>query len=270
MVILVTGATGLVGARLLPRLLAEGHECRALLRPGKRAPGALVVEGDLLDPATLGAAVQGVDAVVHLAAQFRDLNELETWKVNHEGTLHLIEAVAQKAPEARFLFASTSTIYHADGMRPGRESDAVAPTQAYPASKLAAENALRASGLNWSILRLSFVYGEKDGHLESLPRLFAQFQMHPASCLSMIHHRDVAVGFQMALAGRMDGRVVNLVDESPTTAYEMVSLVGEEMPLSAEPLVHPWRGRADGSLARSLGFRPSVRTVYQALEEGLL
>ncbi|WP_376776650.1 hypothetical protein [Rhizobium laguerreae] len=51
---------------------------------------------------------------------------------------------------------------------------------------------MRESGLNWAIQRFGFVYGDKDGHLEELPRLVTNFKMHPAQRMSMIHHLDVA------------------------------------------------------------------------------
>jgi nucleoside-diphosphate-sugar epimerase len=68
----------------------------------------------------------------------------------------------------------------------------------------------------------------------------------------------------------MDGHLVNISDEGPISIYELVRLVGETLESSAEPLPNPWYLHADGSLARSLGFRPLVRTVYQALQENLL
>ena len=72
MTILVTGATGLVGARLLPRLVEAGMDCRALMRGGKEVPaGVTAVEGDILDPASLVQAVEGVSAIIHLAAVLR-------------------------------------------------------------------------------------------------------------------------------------------------------------------------------------------------------
>ena len=71
MTVLVTGATGLVGARLLPRLSEAGLTCRTLLRVGNNAPaGAEPVEADLLDPASIPKAVAGVSAIIHLAAVF--------------------------------------------------------------------------------------------------------------------------------------------------------------------------------------------------------
>lgn len=94
MTILVTGGTGLVGSRLLPRLVAVGIHCRALVRAGKTVPpGVTAVQGDILDPASLAAAVKGVDAVVHLAAVLRLPEPEKIWAVNLEGTRNLIAAV---------------------------------------------------------------------------------------------------------------------------------------------------------------------------------
>ena len=67
--ILVTGGTGLVGPRLLQRFVKGGTDCPALVRPGKELPpGVAAVEGDILSPDSLTAAVEGVSAIVHLAA----------------------------------------------------------------------------------------------------------------------------------------------------------------------------------------------------------
>ncbi|KAF5881684.1 NAD(P)-dependent oxidoreductase [Rhizobium sp. PEPV16] len=271
MTVLVTGATGLVGARLLPRLVEAGWNCRALMREGREAPASVkAVEADLLDPASLMRAVEGVSAIIHLAAVFRTPDTDLIWKSNLEGTLNLIAAAKARAPEACFIMASTSNVYDADSPRPGRENDAANPQQAYPASKLAAENALRESGLNWSIQRFGFVYGDKDGHLEELPRLVTSFKMHPAQRMSMVHHRDIATAMNLALTGAMDGRIVNIADEAPTSIYELVALVGGTMEPSLAPLGNPWHLHMDVSLARSLGFKPDVRTIHQAAQENLM
>src|SRR5690606_28177777 len=134
----------------------------------------------------------------------------------------------------------------------------------------AAEHALRGSGLNWAVLRFPFVYGDGDGHLQGLPALAEAHGLHPATRLSMIHHRDVAVAIRLALEGRCDRRVVNICGEAPTTLYELAALVGEPVAGTSEPLDQPWRLHVDGSLARSLGFRPGVRTVHQAVQDGLM
>jgi UDP-glucose 4-epimerase len=270
MTVLLTGATGLVGTRLLPRLMASGYECRALVRGDTALPaGATAVGGDLLDADTLPDAVRDVSAIVHLAAAFRTPDAASIWASNLDGTRNLIAAAQTAAPHARFIMASTAHIYDHDTKRPGREGDPAHPTLDYPASKLAAENALRDSALKWTILRYGFVYGDQDGHLESLPAL-ADGRFHPAQRMSMIHHRDVATATRLALNGVFDGRVVNIADDAPTSIYELVELVGADMAPSADPLADPWHIHMDASLARGLGFQPTVRTVFQAAQEGLL
>lgn len=269
--LLLTGVTGLVGARLLRRLLAAGLDCRVLVRRAEDAPaGATALVGDLLDPASLTEAVQEVAAVIHLAAVFRTPDTELIWKSNLDGTRNLIAAAQAHAPAARFILASTSNVYSRNQAHPSREEDAVAPTQAYPASKVAAEQALRESGLTWAIVRLPFVYGDGDGHLEALPKYARAGNWHPAMRMSTIHHRDVATAMHLALAGALDSRIVNLTDEAPTSIYELAQLVGETLAPSAEPLSDPWYLLSDGALARSLGFRPVVRTVYQAVQENLM
>lgn len=271
MAILVTGGTGLIGSRLLRRFADAGVDVRGLVRPGKELePGVTRVEGDLLVPESLVQAVEGVTAIVHLAAVLRTQNPDDIWRANLEGTRNLIAAAKAHAPEARFILASTGLVYNADAAHPGLEDDPADPKLAYPASKIAAENEVRNSGLTWSILRLGFVYGDGDGHLAAVPRLAAMFQWHPAQTLSLIHQRDVAQAVELAISGAMDGRIVNIVDDAPTTVYEIASMVGAPIEPSAEPLNRPWMGRLDGSLSRSLGFQPTIPTVYQALRQGIL
>src|ERR1700761_2807331 len=177
MTVLVTGGTGLVGSRLLRRFVDAGVDCRALVRPGKEVPiGATPVEGDLLEVDSLKQALEGVSAVVHLAAVFRTQNEDDIWRANLDGTKNLIAATKAYAPQARFVMASTGLVYDADASHPGLEDDATNPKLAYPASKIAAEKELRNSGLTWSILRLGFVYGDGDGHMASIHPVAARLK----------------------------------------------------------------------------------------------
>lgn len=272
MTVLITGATGLVGTRLLPRLLAAGIECRALVRAGKEVPdGVTPVTGDIVDAASLDGALEGVTTVVHLAAVFRTPNEDAIRQVNVDGTRNLIAATRAQAPQARFVMASTGLVYGA-GPRthPANESDGTPATAPYPASKLVAEADLTASGLTWSILRFGFVYGDQDGHLEIAPQLYTSLKAHPAQSVSLVHHRDIAGAVRLAITGAFDDRIVNIVDEAPVTVGEIATLLGADYATSSEPLVNPWQGRVDTTLARSLGFQASVPTLHQAQREAIL
>ncbi|UFH57691.1 NAD(P)-dependent oxidoreductase [Spirosoma sp. KNUC1025] len=269
--LLITGVTGLVGERLLRRLVDAGMDCRALVRAGKSVPSDVtVIEGDLFDFTSLTEAVKDVSAIIHLAAVFRTPDTELIWKSNLEGTRNLISVVKAHAPNARFILASTTNVYNAHNPHPGREDDDVAPQQAYPASKVAAEQELRESGLNWIVLRFPFVYGDGDRHLEALPKYAKAGNWHPAMRMSTIHHRDIATAMHLALLGAMDERIVNIADEAPTSIYELAQLVGEPLDSSCEPLVNPWYLLSDSTLARRLGFQPTVRTVYQAVQEDIM
>ncbi|MNE25063.1 NAD(P)H azoreductase [compost metagenome] len=271
MTTLITGGTGLVGSRLLRRMVASGLDCRAIVRDGKAVPeGVTPIQADLFDPTSLQAALQGVSEIVHLAAVLRTPDPDDIWKTNVEGTRNLIQAAKLYAPDARFIMASTGLVYNRDTPRPALEDDAAAPQMPYPASKVAAEKELKESGLKWVVLRFGFVYGDGDEHIQQIPGLAERFNWHPAMRLSMVHHRDIETAIKLALAGRMDGHIVNIVDEAPMTMYELTQLAGATMQPSSEPLANPFFGQLDGSLARELGFKPHIRTTYQAAKDGIL
>jgi hypothetical protein len=64
-------------------------------------------------------------------------------------------------------------------------------------------------------------------------------------------------------------RIVNFADEAPSSIYELAGMVGKRLDSGCELLSNPWYLHVDTSLARSLGFRPSIRTVYKAWQESL-
>lgn len=271
MTILITGATGSVGSRLTPRLVDAGHACRVLVRGGKHVtlPGAVTLApGDLSMPETLVAAVAGVSAVVHLAAVLRSPDADAIRRTNIDGTRNLVDVLTEHAPQARVVLASTSLVYPDDLPRPARESDAVAPAAPYPASKVSAERELLASRLTAAVLRFGYVYGDGDPHLRNAPRLFAAWGWHPARALHLIHHRDIANATLLALTGALDGKIANVVDDAPVTAFEIGQLVGQPLEPLAAPLDNPWAGRLDRTVLRELGLRLDVPTVFQAQQDG--
>jgi NADH dehydrogenase len=107
--LLLTGATGLVGSTLLRRLLAEGAQVRCLVRDPRRL-GAQRVKvqialGDLADPPSFRNALRGVDTVVHLAATIRDQPHGSIEELNGIATWRMVEA-AQRQGVERFVFFS--------------------------------------------------------------------------------------------------------------------------------------------------------------------
>lgn len=257
MKILVTGVTGKVGSRLARRLVERGHEVRGLVRdPSRAESGFELCKGDLLDAPSLAKAAHGVDAVVHCAAFFRGATAEEAHAVNDVGTRHLAEA-ARAAAVRRFVFASTGLVYGSNGNRPAREDDPCHPVDGYPRSKLAAERYLLSlEGLDVRVLRLPFVYGDGDRHIEEVVPLMRAFP--PEQRMAIAHHVDVAQAFVRVLdAAAPAHRIYNVVDDEAPTIAEMFASVGAPPPdgTMAE------RARAfdallDGTrLREDLGFR---------------
>ncbi len=272
--LLITGATGRVGSRLVPRLLERGDTVRVLLRSHEQAEsfrklGAEVAVGDLRQPDTLTPAVAGVSAVVHLAAFFRGATEAEARAANYEGTLALARA-ARQTGVSKFIYISTNLVYGPGRGRPIREDDEPRPPsdRFYPITKLAAERALaqfyRDQAAALCILRLAFVYGDGDPHLSEAPNLTRTWP--PAKRIHVVHHADVAQGIILSLdKSEAGGQTYNVADDIPVPISEIRQMNGVTEPDTADSKVDdPWEGIVDTTkIKHELGFRP----IYPSLRE---
>jgi nucleoside-diphosphate-sugar epimerase len=281
MTVLVTGATGRVGSRFVPRLLRQAPPVRILVRDPVRAEplgrlGAELAVGDLRDPGTLEQALKGVETIVHLGAAFRGVPDEEAVTVNHTATVALAES-ALRAGVGRFVYASTTRVYGPGRGRPASEADELAPPgQAYPASKVAAEEALlrlhRTEGLPLRIARLAFVYGEGDPHLAESLLWARDWPLHKR--LHMVHHADVGQALlRLVQANGVDGQIYNVADDAPVTALELLDLNREPAAdeAASRTLDDPWEGIVDtAKIRRELGFRPVHPTVHTAKDAGTL
>lgn len=148
-VIAVTGGTGFVGQRLLRRAVEQGHVVRALTRrPRPEHPCISWIEGDLHDADRLAKLCEGADAVIHIAGVINARTRDDFFRGNVEGTQTMIEA-AKAADARRFVHVSSLA---------AREPD----LSVYGASKAAAEEVVRRSDLDWTIVRPPAVYGPGD------------------------------------------------------------------------------------------------------------
>jgi nucleoside-diphosphate-sugar epimerase len=281
MKLLLTGATGRVGRHLLPRLVAQGHDVRAVARRDVaaehvKAAGAEPVLADLLDPDGYRAALRGRDAVVHLAAVLRSTDADEVRRANLEATRRLADTVLD-AGVGRFVFASTNLVYPGGLGRPASEDDEPEPPEswgAYPASKAEAERALlglhRDRGMGLRIVRFAFVYGEGDPHLAESLRWAGRWPGHQR--LHLLHHADAAQAVSRALqTPGIDGRTYNAADESPVTAVELHALNGVAFPDRPAGEADLWHGIVDTTRIRQeLGFRPWYPSVWSARDASAL
>jgi uncharacterized protein YbjT (DUF2867 family) len=161
--VLVTGATGFVGPHVVHALRGREIPVRALVRDPARgsrltAWGAELAAGDVTDPASLRAACEGVDAVVHLVAIIKGRPE-DFQRVMADGTRNVV-AAAKEAGVRRFVLASALGLDE-------RSKDAVP----YFGAKWEMEKAVRESGLEHVIFRPSFVFGRDGGVLPTFVRL---------------------------------------------------------------------------------------------------
>jgi len=168
--VLVTGASGFLGSHIAERFVATGHEVRLLLRVTSnreflRFPHEEAL-GDVTHPASLEAAVAGVDAVVHPAGLIKARSEADFRAVNETGAANLLRAVEQRAPDVkRFVYISSQSAHgpSPDG-RPRPVDDEPRPVSAYGRSKLGGEDATRLSMLaeRSVIFRMPVIYGPRD------------------------------------------------------------------------------------------------------------
>jgi uncharacterized protein YbjT (DUF2867 family) len=159
--LLLTGATGLVGSALLGRLLAEGREVRCLVRDPRRLGAhrvrVQIALGDLTDPPSFRNALRGVETVVHLAASMRDQSRGSIEELNGIATWRMVEAAERQGVE-RFVFFSAlgaSTHHRARLLR----------------AKALAEQAVREAGVRSVVFAPSIVYAPGDPWLTLLERL---------------------------------------------------------------------------------------------------
>lgn len=173
----LTGGTGFLGGTVLTRLLAAGHQVRALTRrPQPECGGVIWVLGDLENP---GDLCSGADALIHVAGVV-NASAATFDKGNRQGTVNMIDA-AGAAGVKHFVHISSITVRYPE-------------LSNYGASKRAAEDAVVASSLSWSVIRPPAIYGPGDTDNLELFKFAKRgiMPLPPKGKLSAIHADDLA------------------------------------------------------------------------------
>ena len=169
--LLLTGATGLVGSALLRRLTASGEPVRCLVRdPRRLGPDRVRVQialGDLADPPSFRNALRGVRTVVHLAAAIRDQRAGSIEELNAIATWRMVQA-AERAGVEHFVFFSALGASSHDRTRVLR-------------AKALAEGAVRASDVRHTVFAPSIVYAPGDRLLTFFERISLLCPVMPLS-----------------------------------------------------------------------------------------
>jgi len=235
--VFVTGATGFVGHALLQRLCAAGHVVRCLVRRGSegalRGHGAIArIEGDVVTRQGLEEGVAGCDTVIHLVGIIREhhASGVTFERVHTHGTMNVLEA-ATAAGIRRYLHMS------ALGTRPEAAAH-------YHRTKWAAEEAVRASGLEWTIFRPSIIYGRGDGLVTMLASMVRRLPAVPVigsgrQRLQPIPVEQVAAGFASALdLPATIKRTYEVGGPEAVTMVELLDLIGRALGRRRVPKIH--------------------------------
>jgi nucleoside-diphosphate-sugar epimerase len=295
--VFVTGATGVVGRRLVPLLIEEGHEVTAVVRSPEQGAelteaGAGVAEVSLFDRDRLRDAVAGHDAVVNLATHIPSstLRMLMPggWNTNDEirrvGSANLVEA-ALAGGVGRFVQESFAPIYVDRGDLWIDEAWRVRPER-YARTVLDAEQSVRrfiARGGTGIVLRFGAFYGPDAVQLKDLMRSvrfgFAPLPGRAATFVSSLSHDDAAAAVVAALAA--PAGTYNVTDNEPMRHRDYVDALADALGVRHPRLMPAWTTRLVGPVARMLsrsqrisnrklrgcGWKPkyeSVREGFQA------
>src|SRR2546430_11394039 len=238
MKIAVTGGTGFAGRHLARALLADRHDVVIVARGvDKRDPsilgaGATLVAASTDDTASLRRAFSGCDAVAHFAGINREIGTQTYERVHVRGTRAVVDA-ARTAGVEKIVYLSFLRA------RP----DCGSP---YHESKWAAEEIVRASGLDHTILKSGVIYGRGDHLLDHVSRALYTFPFFPLVGLRPTRLRPVYVGDVVRLARsaltdpRLSRRTVAVLGPEELAAGDAIrriaAAVGREVPVVAAPV----------------------------------
>jgi nucleoside-diphosphate-sugar epimerase len=270
--ILVTGATGAVGPQVVASLLEAGCGIRTLSLdspPRGLWPKDIDAQiGDVTDPSVVRAAMQGIDAVIHLAALLHIVNpppvlQREYERINVGGTATVVEA-ARRAHVGRLVFFSTIAVYGDSAGRVLTEDSPPDPDSFYAHTKLAAERIVMAAKRDdgqplGTVLRLGAVYGRGiKGNYRRLLLALARRRFLPigpgTNRRSLVYDKDVARAALLAVRHPdASGRIFNVTDGQFHTMNDIIETLCNAL------------GRRPPRLTLSSG---PVRCLAGVLEDG--
>lgn len=296
--VLVTGGLGYIGSYVVPDLLERGWRVRILdnyYRCDRATAASLavlpkvsVIEGDIRDSNVVKGAMNGAEAVVHLAAVCLNKSisdPYESLDINLLGTQNVFDAAAA-ASVRRIVYASSASIYGNASSLPMRESDRPAPLTPYCIAKLAGEQLLAfyagRSKMSWLALRFFNVYGPgqpTDAYYTSVVPTFLRrlaaggapvIDGRGEQSMDFVHVSDVARSVGLALDSPASGEVLNIGSGKQTTVAELADRLIRAVGAEAESQFRPrdvlvtQREAATERARDVLGWEPAI-----GLSEGL-
>jgi len=243
--ILVTGATGFIGKRLVQLLVNKGYQVRALVH-NKSLPenirdldGVEEFKGDITDPSSLENIEEGIDAVCHLAALLggAPVDEQYYADLNITGTNFLLNIFKDRNIE-KFIYCSTTGVMGLTGERCCDESEPFKPSNLYEETKVEAEklvrNAMLKNKINGVVLRPGLVYGPGDMHHLGLFKAIksgAYFLINGGgSYLDPVYVDDVVGAFLEVLKDpSVKNQVLNIAGQKPVKVKEFSKIIAKKL-----------------------------------------
>lgn len=281
--IFLTGATGVIGRRAAPLLIAAGHEVTAVGRTRAKLEslarmGATPIEVDLFDGDAVRGAVQGHDVVINLATHIPTTARMfvpgawrENDRIRREASRNLADA-AIACGSTRFVQESFAPMYADGGDAWIDERSRLRPAR-YNRSTLAAEHAAQRaseSGLAGVVLRFGAFYGPDARQTLDMIRLvrkgWVPLPGSPEGFVSSVTHDDAATAVVVALG--LDEGVYNVVDDEPLTRREFAESLAQALGVPAPKFAPAWIARLGGSLGELLSrsLRISNRKLRAATD----
>lgn len=222
MKVLVTGAFGNVGQSTIIALSNKGYSIRCFdlrndrnikiaKKMQKRYPALEIFWGDIRRYEAVEKAVQGVQAIIHLAAIIPPLSEIKpdfAYTVNVEGSRNLIKAALKQEPKPRFIFTSSVSVYgrKMDLAPPRKISDSFDPIEEYGKHKITIEQELQQTDLPWTILRLGAVTPNYAPW--NIPPLLFEIPLNQR--IEVVHTLDVGLACANAVDAPVEGKVLHI------------------------------------------------------------
>lgn len=231
-IIFITGGTGFVGSQIV-KVLAQSNQLRLLIRPDSQPhvpTEAETVKGDVTDRESLREKMDGCITVVHLVAIIEEHGDATFDSVIRQGTVNVLDE-AKAAGVKRFIFMSAL----------GAHRD---PNYGYHTAKYEAEEAVRASGVDYTIFRPSVIFGEGDGFISVLAGVVKSFPITPIAGTGKAKFQpvqvdDVADCFAKSVNDpeKTSGQTYELGGARPYTYDEMIGVIAAKLG-KKRPRVH--------------------------------
>ena len=252
MLVLVTGGSGFLGSHVVEQLAAAGHEVRALVRKSSNRKflstlkNVELVEGSVEDRRSVDAAMKGgVDGVVHAAGLVKARNEAAFFECNTQGTVNLLDAAIEHAPNLRrFVHISSLEACGPSLDRKPVPLEQERPVTAYGRSKLAAEKEVvaRKGRLPVVVLRPALIYGPREAEVFEAFRAVRRYQYPVIGDGQMIacytYGPDCARACVQAIDANIASGSIYFVDDG-AAPLSMTRAMGELIPeaLGVKPLL---------------------------------